>query len=865
MELLGRTAELQALDAVLSSALDGRGEAVVVRGEAGMGKTVLLDHAVRAAAGGFQVTRIEGVESEMELPYAGLHRLLLPMLGGLDDLADPQRRALQSAFGLAATGAPDRFLVGLATLSLICDAARTGPLLCVIDDAQWIDRESLETMAIAARRLDADPVAMLFAGRDSPSIEMPLGGLNEIWVVRLEQHDAARLVRSVLSAALDDSMVERIVVETDGTPLAIVELSQELSVGELSWRGLPLGPLPLGRRLEQHFLGQVRDLPEATRLFMLVAAAEPSEDPAVIVKAATALGLDATAADPATDRRLFSLGGRPQFRHPLIRSALYGGATASDRRRVHAALAAATDAHQDSDRRAWHRAAATAGVDEAVAVELEEGADRARARGGYSAAGMFLARAADLTSDPARRVDRVLAAANSHLIGGAPARARALLAATNVEFSDPLQKATAMRIQGAIDFARGDVRAAVSQLMGSAQTSAPHDIAAARKALLHVTAAASLAGTYCPPEGRSDNIARMAQQLLLPYGQKPTGPDLLLDGYSCLHIEGPAVALPVLQHGLAALAAEADTRSEESLMWLGIGCRVAGEIGHDAVLGSLATRLVQAARGQGALLQLANGLLYLSMYNLLNGSVAEARSTFTERSALLSAVGITGDVGPMVIAAWAGIEEQARAEMEAVSRYAAEHQQGWMFSFVDYARQILELGLGNYDASLPASASKYNDDSFLGVVSFPNVIEGLVRSGRLEEANVTLSAFSEMALRIGTPISLGQAHSLLLATMRRTCTRMPSDSSPNRAQRCTSAAHIWSTENGFDARNGETTPGHTCGSRTSGSSSRVSGHSLSELASSWGLPVNEPAGARSARPTTLRRRRRRSPALLPAD
>ena len=242
-------------------------------------------------------------------------------------------------------------------------------------------------------------------------------------------------------------------------------MSRELSVEELAWRGLPPEPLPLGRRLEEHFLRQVRDLPEETRLFLLVAAAEPSEDQAVIVEAATRLGMDAAAADAATDRRLFDLRARPLFRHPLIRSAVYGGATGSERRRVHAALASATDARKDNDRRAWHRAAASGGFDEAVAVELEEGAERARARGGYSAAGTFLARAADLTSDPGRRADRVLAAANSHLVGGAPARARALLDAANLEFRDPLQEAKAMRVDGAIDFARGDMPAAVSQLM----------------------------------------------------------------------------------------------------------------------------------------------------------------------------------------------------------------------------------------------------------------------------------------------------------------------------------------------------------------------------------------------------------------
>lgn len=717
-----------------------------------MGKTVLLDHAVRSAAG-FHVTRVEGVQSEMELAYAGLHRLLVPLFGGLDALPDPQRRALQSAFGLAATDPPDRFLVGLATLSLICDAARRGPLLCVIDDAQWLDLESLETMAIAARRLDADPVAMVFAGRDTPSLDTPLGGLTEMRVRGLADDDAAALVRTVLPARLDESVVERIVMETAGTPLAIVELSQELSVDELAWRGLPPEPLPLGRRLEEHFLRQVRDLPAETRLFLLVAAAEPSEEQAVIVEAATRLGIDATAADAATDRRLFALRVRPLFRHPLIRSAVYNGASAAERRRVHAALADATDALRDSDRRAWHRAAATSGVDEMVAIELEDGATRARARGGYSAAGVFLARAAELTADADRRADRVLAAANSHLIGGAPARARALLAATDLGVGDPLRAATAMRLEGAIDFALGDMPAAVSLLMRAAEALATIDVDEARKTLLHAAAAARYAGVFAPPGGRARDIALAAGRLVRPDGVGESAPHLLLDGYACLHLRGPAAALPVLQTALAALA-NIDVESEDSLLWLGIGCWVAGEVADDEALATLANRVVAAARDQGALIQLSNGLLYLSMYHLLNGSVQRARGTFAERGALMAAVG-AADVGPMIIASWAGDEPAARAELATISRYAVEHQQGWMLGYVDYARQVLELGLGSYDSALAADASEYQDDSFLGVVGYPNVIEAFARSGRLDDAAAALDVFAERATRIATPMSLG--------------------------------------------------------------------------------------------------------------
>jgi hypothetical protein len=402
MALMDRLVERKALDGVLDAARNGLSAALVVRGEPGVGKTSLLDNAADAAHG-FRVVRIAGVESEMELPYAGLHRLLLSFLTAKEKLPLRQRDALGSAFGLVDAAPADRFFVGLAALSLLGDAAVERPLLCVVDDAQWLDRESLESLALVGRRLYADRIALLFGLRDIPVGEPILEGIPDIRVVGLPDEDAVGLLASLVEGPLNFQVARRIVAETQGCPLAIIELAGELSSEELSG-GRPLPePLPLGRRLEEHFLRQIRALPATTQTLLLVAAAEPLGDPRLVAEAALRLGSSLDAAEPARAEGVFVMRPEATFRHPLIRSAVYSGAALADRRRVHEALAAVSDLDRDPDRRAWHLAAAAVGTDEAVAAELEHAAERAQARGGYSAAGAFLAKAAQL---PGRRSPR---------------------------------------------------------------------------------------------------------------------------------------------------------------------------------------------------------------------------------------------------------------------------------------------------------------------------------------------------------------------------------------------------------------------------------------------------------------------------
>ena len=439
--LLDRLPERAALSGLLEAARAGRSGVLVMRGEPGVGKTALLEYAIESAAG-LRVARVAGVESEMELAFAALQQLYAPMLDRLEGLPDPQRAALGVAFGLTIGAAPDRFLVGLAALSLLSEVAEQQPLLCVIDDAQWLDRASAQTLAFVARRLLAEPIALVFATREEGE---EFRGLPELLVGGLGAGDARELLGSVLRGPLDERVRDRIVAETRGNPLALLELP----------RGVPGVPgVPgLPGRIEDSFRGRLEVLPAASQRLMLVAAAEPAGDPALVWRAAERLGIGAEAVAPAADAGLLTIGERVTFRHPLVRSAVYRAASPPDRRAAHQALAGATDPQADPDRRAWHRAQATLGPDEDVAAELERSAGRAQARGGLAAAAAVLERSAALTLDPARRAERALAAAEATYQAGAFEAALGLLATAEAGSPDQFRRARADLLRGQIAFA----------------------------------------------------------------------------------------------------------------------------------------------------------------------------------------------------------------------------------------------------------------------------------------------------------------------------------------------------------------------------------------------------------------------------
>ncbi|MCU1352774.1 MAG: LuxR family transcriptional regulator [Acidimicrobiales bacterium] len=719
-------------------------------GAPGIGKTALLDSVVDGAPE-FRKARVAGVESEMELAHAGLHRLLQPFLNHLDEIPSPQAHALRRAFALLDGPPPDRFLVGLATLSLLGQAATAGPLLCVIDDAQWLDVLSRDALALAARRLHADQVAMLFALRDSSDLDTRLDGLPAMHLTELPADAATALVQQVVPELRDALLVQRVVDETMGCPLAIVELSR-LTLDELTKTVAGSAPLALPKRLESHFLGRFERLPADTRTLLLIAAAESSGDLDAILSAACDLGIPGDAADAALDAGLIVFEPKQFFRHPLVRSAVYGSASIVERRHVHAALARSVPA--ECQRRAWHLAAAAAGSDEAVAVGLERLADDARGRGALSTAGVILARAAELTPDAPRRAARILSAATLHLLGGAPRRARSLLDSSESILTDPLTSARAMHLRGSIHSALGEAAEAVPVLLAAARSLRPFDAASARATLLRAVAAARLAGRFAAPGAAERDVALEVRATPLPAGASVSAADLLLDGYAALVLEGPDGAVPILHESLRRLMA-GDCTGEDLLVWLSIGCWAAGAIAADDALHALASRLVEQARHDGALVELVSGLLYLAMSELLSGDLDRSRALFAERAEILTTLGIAVDVGDTVVRAWAGDEVGARAAIASVEAYASAHRQGWMLLFTEYALGVLELGLGNYDAAFVAASQGYEDDSFLVVVGYPNMIEAAVRSDHFDDARAAFGVYSARAAMIGTPLSHG--------------------------------------------------------------------------------------------------------------
>src|SRR6201994_2215421 len=548
-ELLDRQRELEALQGLFEDVRSGQGWALVVRGEAGMGKTALLDHVVDASK--LPVIRATGGESEMELAFAGLHQLCSPLLERLGRLPAPQRDALEVAFGVRGGGAPDRFLLGLAVLTLLADAAEERPLLCVVDDAQWLDRASAQVLAFVARRLLAEPVGLIFVARETGE---ELRGLPELEVQGLPDGDARALLSAVVRFRLDDQVRERVLAEARGNPLALLELPRGVSPTQLAGGFGLLEAQAVPARVEESFRHRLEAPPRGTRALMLVAAAEPSGDPALVWRAAERLQIGTSAAVAAEADGLLEIGARVRFRHPLVRSAVYGSAPLPQRQATHLALAEVTDRQLDPDRRAWHLAAAAPGADEAVASELERSAERARARGGVAAAAAFLERAVALTREPERRSARALAAAQAHFQSAAPESALVLL---TVAESGPLEELQGGRVEflrGQIAFASDACAEAPTLLLKAARRFEPLDTALAREIYLIAWIAAQFAGALAPA-GTLHEVARAARSAPQP-ADAPSPLDVLLNGFAVSVIEGRAAARSVLRDAARRFAEE---------------------------------------------------------------------------------------------------------------------------------------------------------------------------------------------------------------------------------------------------------------------------------------------------------------------
>ncbi len=582
---LDRTSEREALDGLLANVREGHSAVLVIRGEAGIGKTALLQY-VADHASGFQVAQVTSVEAEMELPFAGIHQLCAPLLDQLHALSLPQQDALNVALGLAPGDIPNRFLVGLAVLGLLSAAAEGQPLVCLVEDAQWLDDASAVVLGFIARRLLAESVAITFTIRE-PNTRPDFDGLPELRLRGLAEEDARTLLTRAVPGRLDERVRDRIIAETRGNPLALLDLPRSMTASGLAG-GFGLEPVTtdLPRHLEDHYLQRTAELPTAAQRLLLLAAAEPVGDATLVWRAAEGLGIERNSLSPAEDAQLVEVGARVRFRHPLIRSAVYRAATHSDRRAAHRALAEATDPETDPDRRAWHRAHAAVGVDEDVAAELERSADRAHARGGAAAAAAFLAYATELTPDPAERSRRAVAAAQAKFDAAASDAALDLLATAELGPLDELQRAQLERLRAEIAFARTRGGASPSLLLEAAKRLEPLDAAMARETHLEAMASAMFAGRISdhPGVGEAAEAAQAA-----PAAPQPTRAiDLLLDGLATRFTEGYAAGLPQLRKALDAFR-DVERSTPGDVRWLWLACRLAQDLWDDELWDELAT------------------------------------------------------------------------------------------------------------------------------------------------------------------------------------------------------------------------------------------------------------------------------------
>jgi DNA-binding CsgD family transcriptional regulator len=721
-QLLGRQRECEVLDRLLAGAHAGHGEVLVVHGEPGVGKTALLEYAV-AAAQGFRLARALGIEGEMELPFAALQQLCAPFLGLMDHLPAPQRDALAVAFGLSAGPAASPFLVGLAVLGLLSEAAEEHPLLCVVDDAQWLDRASARGFAFVARRLLAEEVALIFASREPGDM---LAGLPGLQVLPLGHRDSRTLLESALPARLDEHVLDRIVAETRGNPLALLELPRGLTPTQLAG-GFGLPAVPLSASIEESFTRRLANLPADAQHLLLVAAADPVGDTALVWRAAQQLGIPESAAEVVESEGLLELGPRVVFRHPLVRSAVYRAASLSERRAVHGALGEATDPGSDPDRRAWHRAQAASVADEEVAAELERSAGRAQARGGLAAVAAFLERAAALTPDSTDRAQRMLAAACAKRDAGDLEAALGLVADLEAGALDELGRARAdlLRAQIAMEQARaGD---AGRLFLSAATRLGPLDPELARETYLEVLGGAM--ANDVEVVGGSRAVAAAARAAPPGAGPLRTA-DVLLDAFAIRLTDGFAAAAPTLARALDLLLAT-DVPNGEIGRWLSLssernGNIVALEMWDDESLHRLAARQVQVARDTGALVHLQFALSFLARSQMLAGELAAAALLIDEARVIADAVGNPAVVNaPMILAAWRGQEPQASELIEASSEQAAIRR--WTSN--KYARAVLYNGLGRHDAARAAAWEAFQTDPIgYGSLLVPELAEAASRT-----------------------------------------------------------------------------------------------------------------------------------------
>jgi DNA-binding CsgD family transcriptional regulator len=744
-DLCGRASECAVLDDLLSAIRRGESRSLVLRGEAGIGKTALLEYLADSASE-LTVLRAVGVESDMELAFASLHQLCAPLLDRLETLPAPQRDALQVVFGLTAGPPPDRFLVGLGVLSLLSEVAEERPVLCVVDDAQWLDQASALTLAFVTRRLLAEPVGIVFAARH-PGDE--LQHISELEVHGLRNGDARVLLSSVVRFKLDERVRDRIIAETRGNPLALLELPRGLTATQLAGGFGLLEAQTLPGRIEKSFVRRLEALPDDARLLLLVAAAEPVGDPLLLWRAAERLDIGAAAADRLRAQGLLTIDERVMFRHPLVRSGVYRSAPLEERRAAHLALAEATDRQADPDRRAWHLAAAAEGPDERVAVELERSAGRAQARGGLAAAAAFLQRAVALTPEPERRAERALAAAHASYQAGAFDAALGLLATAEDGPLDEFQRARAELVRGQVAFASFGPDAA-AELLNAARRLEPFDMELACETYLMAWASAA----HVAGGGPLLEISRAVRALPPPPGA-PRPLHLLLDGLALLATDGRAAATPTLKRAAEALA---DTPVEDVLRWGWVAPSASAAIWDFEGLLALCVRQVQLVRDAGALGALPWHLTVLGLVRMWMGDFAGAASLVAESDTVAAATGSTyAPYTTVRLRALQGREAEASAAIASAIEQTAAEKQGMAAPWAHLAAAELYNGLGRYEKATSAAqrAAASTFDPWNSLWALPELVEAAARAGNTELARDALGRLAETTQPSGTDVAVG--------------------------------------------------------------------------------------------------------------
>ncbi|MEV4234714.1 AAA family ATPase [Nocardia sp. NPDC049737] len=746
LELVGRGAESAVLDQMIAAVRTGESRVLVVHGAPGVGKSALLAY-LEDAATDLRVLRAVGVESEMELAFATLHQLCVPLLDRLNALPAPQRDALETVFGMLTGTPPDGFLVGLAVLSLLSDASTNAPVLCVVDDAQWMDRASAQVLGFVARRLLAESVALVFASRRRGQ---DLLGLPELEVAGLGEADAQALLDSATHTRLDRHIRDRIVAEARGNPLALLELPRERTVTQLAGGFGLLHTDTLPNRIEQSFLARIERLPEQSRLLLLIAAAEPVGDPALVWRAAERLGITPAAAIGEETEELLSFDIRVTFRHPLVRSAVYRAAQDEDRRAVHLALAEVSDPQLDPDRRAWHLASAAAEPDEFVAAELERSAGRAQARGGLAAAAAFLQRSVALTIDPARRAERAVAAADASVRAGDLDAARGLVDIAELDAPDELLRARALLVRGRIAHAAGFNSEAPPMLLAAARRLEPFDSDLARETYLLAWGAAAWGAAD------AESLAAISEAIKkLPAPQGNLRPiDLVLDGCALLVTEGRGTAITALRTAMTALV---DLPVPDVLKWGWAACGLSPAVWDEQVMLETYSRAAEVVRAAGILTELPIYLASLGAATSLVGDFAAAAGIVTESEGIAAATGIPlAPYTTIILTAMQGKEAEASALIAATIEEAGASGQLTGVTTANWAAAVLYNGLARYDEALTAAhASTHIAQLVVSVWVLPELIEAAVRTGEDQVAHDALARLAEAAQACDTDWAQG--------------------------------------------------------------------------------------------------------------